>query len=156
MSNKALLLAANPLDVDIYGNILAHAMHLAKHGGVFWGMGYGGEYISDEFQHKDIKTGYFYNTVSKSVDHWFEAVFIRASQEINEPDLYALFVPEWRKKSFFGEYSGYWILMTKILPLTKHYDFNEFNKPDSTPVGAPPRSYTIIIDPDYPRLEITC
>ncbi len=153
MSKKALLLAANPLDTGKHGNILAHAMHLAKHGGVFWGTGYGGPNISEEFRHKDVNTGYFYNVVSKSVDHWFEAAFIRALQEIQEPDLYRLFVPEWREEDF-KKYPGYWILMTQILPLTKHYSYDDFKKVDNTPVIAPPQPYTLIIDPNYPTFKI--
>lgn len=31
MSDKAILIPANPKKIDIYGNILAHAMHLARY-----------------------------------------------------------------------------------------------------------------------------
>ncbi|MFX0087207.1 MAG: hypothetical protein ACFFAU_16275 [Candidatus Hodarchaeota archaeon] len=46
------------------------------------------------------------------------------------------------------------MVMKNILPLTKQYSYDEFNKNDNTPLGVPPCSYTIIIDPDYHRLEI--
>jgi len=43
--------------------------------------------------------------------------------------------------------------MTRILPLKKHYSYEQFLKLDNSPVEAPPRSYTLILDPDYPKLE---
>jgi len=100
MTKKAILLAANPLMEDVFGNIFAHAMHLARHGGVFWEMGSTASHPSVKFQHKDVNCGYFYNTVSGMIDHWFKATFIRAFPEIEDPELYHVFVPEWRQEYF--------------------------------------------------------
>jgi hypothetical protein len=153
MKKRALLLAANPKEIDIYGNILAHAMYLAKNGGVFWSTGYGGEFISEEFKHKDIKVGYFYNTISGKVDHWFKISFIRAPNEIIDRDLYDQFVPPWRKEAFYGEYTGYWILITKIYPLKLQYDLQDFVKSEDGRPVQKIRAYSIVIDEELERLK---
>lgn len=143
---KALLLAANPDSTDIHGNILAHATHLARYGGVIWGTGYGGKNISDSFKHKDVKVGYFYNTTSKKVDHWFAIVFIQTHEEIENKEIFELFVPSWRKKDYQKGYEGYWILIKKIYPLKKQYDLSDFIKiSDGKPVEFL-RTYSIVYD----------
>lgn len=154
MRDKAILIPANPKKIDIYGNILAHAMHLARYGGVFWGMGKRGEKEPEEFHHKEIEKGYFYNAVAGKVDHAIDIVFVRAMAEMDDLEIFDLFIPHWRKEDFYERYEAYIVLIDGIVPLKKQYDLEDFIKfEDNTPVLPPLKNYSIIFDPKYERLK---
>lgn len=64
-------------------------------------MGKRGEKEPEEFHHKEIEKGYFYNAVAGKVDHAIDIVLLRAMAEIDDLEIFDLFNPHWRKKDFY-------------------------------------------------------
>lgn len=135
------------------GSVMAHAIHLGKLGKVFWQATSPGGYIPDDFKYPSIKKGYFYLTSIKKVFYAFDVEFIKAYDEIDDPDDFIYYVPRWRLDHWRSEEKenwGYWILITDIKELSKLYDIKKFNLVDGEKaMENAPQTYSIIIDPEY-------
>ena len=158
MNNESLAIIISASDKETlkerrFGSVMSHAIHLGKHEKVFWQTGTPGPYIPEEFNYPDIKKGYFYLTSIQKVFYVCEIEFIKTYDEIDNPDKFIYYVPEWRMenwKSQEEENWGYWILIENIQELKKLHTIDEFVRFDNEePLKAPPQAYSIIIDPEY-------
>ncbi len=136
-----------------YGSVMSHAIHLGKHGKVFWQIRTPGSYIPEEFNYPNIKKGYFYLTSIQRVFYACDIEFIKKHDEIDDPDKFIYYVPEWRMKNWRSQEEenwGYWISIEYIQELRKQHTIDEFVCfSTKKPLIAPPQAYSIIIDPKF-------
>ena len=80
--NLAIMVSASDKDFLIersFGSVMSHAIHLGKHGKVFWQVSSPGEYVPGEFKYPSIKQGYFYLTSIKKVFYVFSPYLCRSA-----------------------------------------------------------------------------
>ena len=154
--NLAIIISASDkeeLMKRIYGSVIPHAVHMGKYGKVFWQTGNPGKYVPDSFRCPDIKKGYIYVTSIQKVYYSFEVEFIKVFDDIENPEEYKKYVPEWRVTNWESQKKGnwgYWILINDIQELKRLYDFDEFDLyKTGEPLKAPPQTYSFIRDPEY-------
>ena len=119
------------------GNIEHHLEYLKNNDMVFWNISPGGDKSNKitEWQHPNIKTGYFHNVVSQKIEYKFEIEYIKLIRDlnINEP-LIKKWIPHWRLKYFNptiepSEYdeNGYGILISDIIRFNPPKHKGEFH-----------------------------
>lgn len=155
-TNLAIVISASDKDTlkeRKFGSVMSHAIHLGKHGKVFWQTGNPGAYIPDKFNYPDIKKGYFYVTSIQRVYYVCDIEFIKAHDEIEDHAKYMKYIPEWRKANWESQREenwGYWVLINHIQELKRLYTIDELDLIDTkVSMKAPPQAYSIIIDPEY-------
>lgn len=151
---KAIMISANmDFNEPRYGSILHHALHLGKHGSVFWHVNTGKEIISN-FKHPEITKAYFYVTSVQKVLYVCDVDFIGSTQELDDSKQLIQYVPEWRKNDWNESLKspwGYWILISEMRVLIKPKEYSDFNLfHTNKPLSTPPQIYHLIVDcPEY-------
>ncbi|MDF1537825.1 MAG: hypothetical protein P1Q69_02870 [Candidatus Thorarchaeota archaeon] len=150
---KSILIAASPLTEDSDGNplgergsILAHACHLAKHGGVVWVLIQPGESYSEAFRHPDLKRAYFYDVPSQTISYRATIDFAGAPGEIPNLDTLKWYYPQFRP--FPPAEFTFILLISGFERLDKNYRLDDFFKLDGSKVERV-QNYVLIEDPEF-------
>ena len=155
MKRAIIIPATLEFDEMQYGSVLHHALHLGKHGGVFWHVNPTAKAEpTSKFIHPEITKAYFYVTSVQKVLYVCDASFIGTTKELDDTSRLVQYVPQCRKKDWKASLKspwGYWLLITEIRELIQPRDFSDFNRFDTNePLGSPPRTYYFIVNrPEY-------
>ena len=146
----SILIAASPFAVrdPKLGSVLAHACHMARHGGVFWGLIPPGREWLGEFAHPEVKSAYFYDVPTKSVLYRAMVDFAGTPDEFPEKAKYNQYFPDFRGKP---EAPVYCLLLTRFEHLDRVYRLRDFHKPDGERVKRV-QNYVLVEDPEYPSV----
>ena len=155
---KAILIAANPLAVITdsdkvlgeIGSVLAHALHLVRHGGVFWDLSVPGPTTSDEFPHDDIESAYFYDVPTRSIAFRAEVELVGTPDDMKDNPKHEWYMPKFRGFRAMG--FSYLLLLRSMERLERNYSESDFLKvSDGKPVERV-QNYVLIEDPEYPAI----
>jgi len=154
--DRAIIISATLKYDDLrYGSVLHHALHLGKHGAVFWHLNpLTNTKPTPQFEYTDITKAYVYVSSLQKVLYVCEINSIGTVNQFDDTSKVVQYVPQWRKKDWKASIKspwGYWLLITEIRELIKPRNFSEFKRfGTNEPLGSPPRSYSFINDcPEY-------
>ncbi len=114
-----------------YGSVLHHALHLGKHGSVFWHLNVPGKETASKFNHSEVSKAYIYVSSVQKVLYVCEIDFIGSIEELSDNKILEQNVPSWRKsdwKASLKNPHGFWVLITSIKELKHARNLEEFRK----------------------------
>jgi len=154
---KAILIPTNPnrefSGGQDEGDIRAHEAKIGEAGANYYRLITPGNWVAADFQHREIRRGYFYDVSKKQVTHACEIEWIRPMSDLEYEDSQRFFLETFRNEEHFREVSEmfYVLKLTAIFGLRALLRLSDFRKyRDGEPVKLV-RNYCIVCDPGEKR-----